>query len=205
MARKIFLFLFMIGLITFCVKARAAKIQMGDQAFEGKVVVHQDGSVTTESTAKEVDVEGQGKKRLKLKFKEGKLMVADEQGEEMALEEGGRFKKRSLIKERSAQTGDKKNVTTETSETQQKATTIEPVLGKKTVVKTQKKVQVKDADASKQQSSVQEKKFIKKDKTIKTKKPTVKKTTQKKTILSKSNKKIKNVENEKELTEEIKQ
>jgi hypothetical protein len=77
---------------------------MGDKKFEGKVTVHQDGSVTTESTAKEVDVEGGGKKRLKLKSRDGKLMVVDEQGEEMALEQGGKFKKRSLIKEGGAKT-----------------------------------------------------------------------------------------------------
>ena len=217
MAKKIFLFLIMIGLIAFCVKTRAAKIQMGDQKFEGKVVVHQDGSVTTESTAKEVDVEGQGKKRLKLKFKEGRLTVADEQGEEMALEQGGKFKKRSLIRERSAQTGDKKTVTTGTVETQQKTTvtgtvetqkkptTTKSVKDKKSpVIKTQQKTKTKETTVKKQ-SSAQEKKTVKKDKTTKTKLVT-KKTTKTKPVVPKSNKKTATVEDSGEkITEEIKQ
>ena len=99
MLRKIFLFLLATGMVGFYFPARAAEIQMGDQKFEGKVTVHQDGSVTTESTAKQVDVEGGGKKQMRLKNRDGKLMVVDEQGEEMALEQGGKFKKRSLIKE----------------------------------------------------------------------------------------------------------
>ena len=98
MLRKIFLFLLATGMVGFYFPARAAEIQMGDQKFEGKVTVHQDGSVTTESTAKQVDVEGGGKKQMRLKNRDGKLMVVDEQGEEMALEQGGKFKTRSLIK-----------------------------------------------------------------------------------------------------------
>jgi len=105
MFRKIFLFLLATGMVGFYFPARAAEIQMGDQKFEGKVTVHQDGSVTTESAGKEVEAEGGGKKRLKLKSRDGKLMVVDEQGEEMALEQGGKFKKRSLIKEGGTKTG----------------------------------------------------------------------------------------------------
>lgn len=200
MTKTIFLFLMMIGVIIFSINAHAAKIQMGDQKFEGKVVVHQDGSVTTESTAKEVDVEGQGKKRLKLKFKEGKLMVADEQGEEMALEEGGKFKKRALIKERRAQTADKTTVATGTAETQGTATTINPAQDKKTMGEVQKKSKSKETSIKKQV-----KKIVKKDMAKKTK-VTAKKTTQKKHVDTKGNKKTTIVEgNEKKIIEEKEQ
>jgi hypothetical protein len=130
MGRKIFLFFLLAGWISFYAPVQAAEIRMGDQVFQGKVTVHQDGTVTTESTAKQEEIEGEGKKQLKLKHKDGKLMVVDDKGEEVVMEEGAtKFKKRSRLGA-GGQTGTTTAATTmdsgTTTTTSSKATTTAP-------------------------------------------------------------------------------
>lgn len=101
MIQRTALLVFLAGCFVFCGPAQAVEVDMGGNKFNAKVTVYDDGTVQTESAEKEVPVEGEGKKRLKLKERDGKLVVVDQAGTEIAADPTSRKlkKKQRLIDE----------------------------------------------------------------------------------------------------------
>ncbi|MCM8771269.1 MAG: hypothetical protein NC936_05330 [Candidatus Omnitrophica bacterium] len=98
MRRSIFFILLLLSILMVYNWGWSAEIQIGGTQFEGKVVVYDDGRVETNFADKEVEVEGEGRKRVKVKFVEGRFVVVDfVTNEEMALNKEGKFIKKSRL------------------------------------------------------------------------------------------------------------
>jgi|GEM_PF-5451903 len=91
-----FLFIFMF-VYPFCY----AEVDMEGEKISGTVRVSQDGTVTVNIPEKEINIEGEGKKRIKFKLENNTLIpIESSTGEEISIDpSSGKFKRKKLIQQ----------------------------------------------------------------------------------------------------------
>ncbi|MCM8758042.1 MAG: hypothetical protein NC903_03160, partial [Candidatus Omnitrophica bacterium] len=98
MLKNIYLLFISLSLLMIFNFGWSAEIQMGETKFQGTVSVYEDGTVETNFPEKEVEVGGEGRKRVKIKFMEGRFALVDSAtNEEMTLDREGKFIKKSRL------------------------------------------------------------------------------------------------------------